>query len=129
MGLFLLAYFILGISGIWMFSTRRIGHPRPNWLRPLHYTIGAIMVGLVLLLLAVGIVGTLGHYGTLGHSLHLIAGLTLVALVLVSSGSATQISPQRPWARSLHIGSNMAMLVGCIWVLLTGWSVVQKYLP
>ncbi|MBD1923920.1 DUF4079 domain-containing protein [Microcoleus sp. FACHB-831] len=129
MGFALLAYLILAISGLAMFSIRRSRQPRPSWLRPLHYGTGAIAVGLVLLLLAIGIVGTLGHYGTLGHSSHLWAGLAVVVLILISAGSATQISPQRPWVRSLHVGVNMTLLVGFIWVSLTGWSVVQKYLP
>lgn len=87
------------------------------------------MVALVLLLLAVGIVGTLGHFGTLGHSSHLVAGLTVVGLVLLSAGSATQISAKRPWVRSLHIYTNITLFMGLLWVSVTGWSVVQKYLP
>lgn len=87
------------------------------------------MVGLVLLLLTIGIVGTLGHYGTLNHSSHLPVGLAVVGLVLLSAGSAIQISPQNPWARPLHIGTNLALSVGFISVSLTGWIVVQKYLP
>jgi hypothetical protein len=129
MGLSLLAYFLLGITGSLMFLKRHSSDPLPNELRPLHYIIGWIMVSLVLLLLAIGIVGTLGHYGTLGHSGHLIAGLSVVALVLLSAGSATQINPSRPWARAAHVGTNIVLLVGLTWVSLTGWDVVQKYLP
>jgi hypothetical protein len=87
------------------------------------------MVGLVLLLLAIGIVGTLGHYGTLGHSGHLIAGVSVVALVLLSAGASTLISPQRPWASAVHVGTNIALFVGFAWVSWSGWEVVQKYLP
>jgi hypothetical protein len=129
MGLSLAAYFLLGISGVWMSYTRVFRQQRPHWLRPFHYMIGGSMVALVLLLLAIGIIGTLGHYGSLGHSLHLPIGLTVVALVLLSAGSATQISPQRPWARYLHVGINILLLVGFLFVTLTGWTVVQKYLP
>lgn len=86
------------------------------------------MVGLVLLLLAIGIVGTLGQYSTLGHSGHLIAGLSVVALVLLSAGSATQISLMGSWARAVHVGTNIVLFVGLAWVSLTGWEVVQKYL-
>lgn len=129
MGLSLLAYFMLGITGSLMFFKRHSAAPQPNGLRPLHYFIGWIMVSLVLLLLAIGIVGTLGHYGTLGHSAHLIAGLAVVALVLLSAGSATQINPNRPWVRAVHVGTNIVLLVGLTWVSLTGWIVVQKYLP
>jgi hypothetical protein len=129
MGLSLLAYFLLVVTGIWMFRSRKFSQPRPIWLRSLHYGIGSSMVTLVLLLLAVGIIGTLGHFGSLGHSPHLLAGLMVVVLVLVSAGSATQISLKRPWARNLHISTNIALFVGFAWVSLTGWTVVQKYLP
>ncbi|GET39399.1 hypothetical protein MiSe_41680 [Microseira wollei NIES-4236] len=129
MGLSIAAYLLLALSGIWMFYTRTSGRQKPSWLRSLHYTTGSIMVGLVLLLLTIGIVGTLGHYGTLGHSSHLPAGLAVVGLVLLSAGSAILISPQFPWARPFHIATNFVLFVGFVLVSLTGWDVVQKYLP
>lgn len=129
MGLALLAYLLLVISGSWLFYSRSQSQPRPSWLRPLHFGIGGTMVALVLLLLAIGIVGTLGHFGNLGHSAHLPVGLFVVGLTLLSAWSATQISPQRPWARPLHLTTNAILLLGFIGVSLTGWLVVQKYLP
>lgn len=129
MGLSIFAYLLLGLSGISMFSLRQSGRIQPSWVRLTHYLIGWVMVGLVLLLLAIGIVGTLGHFGSLGHSGHLIAGWSVVALVLLSAGSSTQISPRRPWARAVHVGTNITLFVGFIWVSLSGWEVVQKYLP
>jgi Protein of unknown function (DUF4079) len=137
MGLSLLAYLFLAITGIWMFRVRTTREPplgiflpwNRGQMRSLHYIIGMTMVSLVLLLLVVGIVGTLGHFGSLGHSSHLIAGLIVVALVLGSAFSATQISARKPWARPLHIGLNILLFTGFTWVSLTGWSVVQKYLP
>ncbi|MBR8834662.1 MAG: DUF4079 domain-containing protein [Stigonema ocellatum SAG 48.90 = DSM 106950] len=138
MGLSLLAYLLLAITGIWMFRAR-ISLQKPSFIPPfiggrrevlmLHYIIGSCIVSLVLFLLLIGIIGTLGHFGSLGHSPHLFAGLTVVALVLLSAGSALQISAERPWARPIHIGANIALLIGFTWVSLTGWSVVQKYLP
>lgn len=101
---------------------------RPGWLRPLHYALGGVLVLLVLLLLGIGIVGTLGEYGGLGHSVHLPAGLTVVALTLSSAWCATRISPQRPWARQAHLTLNGVLLFAFIAVTATGWSVVQKYL-
>lgn len=112
-----------------MFQIRKNYSPRPSWLRSLHYLIGSSMVTLVLLLLGIGIIGTLGHFGSLGHSQHLISGLVVVGLVLLSAGSATQISVKRPLARSLHIATNVILFVGFLWVSFTGWIVVQKYLP
>jgi hypothetical protein len=129
MGLSILAYLLLGITGVWMLVQRQQSNSRPQWLQPFHYITGAILVALVLLLLGIGIVGTLGHYGTLGHSGHLPAGLAVVVLVLISASSAVLINTHRSWARSLHIATNIAMFVGLFWVSLTGWEVVQKYLP
>jgi hypothetical protein len=129
MGLSIAAYLLLALSGIWMFYTRTSHRQRPGWLRSLHYNVGSIMVGLVLLLLTIGIVGTLGHYGTLGHSLHLPVGLAVVGLVLLSAGSALLISPQYSWARTFHVATNIFLFVGFVLVSLTGWDVVQKYLP
>jgi hypothetical protein len=129
MGLSLFAYLLLTVTGTWMLYSRRAKQQRPKWLRPFHYIIGGTMVFLVLLLLAVGLMGTLGYYGDLGHSAHLPAGLTVVSLTLLSAWSATQISPARPWARSLHVGTNLALFLGFTIVTLTGWDVVQKYLP
>ncbi|MBF2063370.1 MAG: DUF4079 domain-containing protein [Calothrix sp. C42_A2020_038] len=140
MGLSIMAYLLLAVSGIWMFYTRRFQNPcfsrngsvftnKTGSMRLFHCLTGACMVALVLMLLAIGIVGTLGHFGTLGHSLHLLAGLTVVTLVLISSFSATQISLNPQWARPLHIGTNIILFFGFFWVSFTGWNVVQKYLP
>ncbi|ACB52076.1 conserved hypothetical protein [Crocosphaera subtropica ATCC 51142] len=129
MGLSLFAYVLLGLSGGWMFYGRHRQVSRPVWLRWLHYIIGSIMVILVLLLLVIGLVGTLGHYGSLGHSFHLLAGLLTVILVLISATAATQISPEKPRMRWLHIGTNIMLFFSFAFVSLTGWTVVQKYLP
>ncbi|PSP18301.1 MAG: DUF4079 domain-containing protein [Cyanobacteria bacterium QS_8_64_29] len=128
MGLVALAYTMQAISGAMLSWQRRRQQPRPPWLRPLHYSVGIVLVLLVLLLLGIGIVGTLGHYGSLGHSPHLAAGVSVVGLVLLSAWSAMQIGTQRPWARSLHVGTNAVLLLGLAAVLLTGWDVVQQYL-
>lgn len=129
MGLSLLAYLLLAVTGVWMFRERTSHQPRPDWVRSLHYTMGISMISLVLLLLAIGIIGTLGHFGSLGHSSHLPAGLIVVGLVFISAVSATQISGRKPWARNIHIAANIALFVAFAWVSLTGWNVVQKYLP
>jgi Protein of unknown function (DUF4079) len=129
MGLSLCTYVLLAGSGGAIALHRWSHRPRPGWLRPLHIGLGIGLVSLVLLLLSVGIVGTLGHYGSLGHSPHLLAGLMVVSLVLLSAGSASQIRGDHPWARPLHLGINLLLLLGFGWVGFSGWEVVQKYLP
>jgi len=109
--------------------SRRARKPRPKWLRPVHYGLGGVFVTLLLVLLSIGIVGTLGHFGTLGHSVHLPLGLGVVTLGIISAWSATRISAQRPWARSVHLGVNILLCFSLMAVGLSGWVVVQKYLP
>jgi hypothetical protein len=129
MGSSIFAYVLLAITGGWMLYSRTQKQPRPDGLRTFHYLIGGGMVGLVLILLTVGLVGTLGYYGSLGHSIHLAAGLIVVGLVLGSAGSATQINPKNPWARPLHLSLNMGLFFAFTAVSLSGWVIVQKYLP
>lgn len=129
MGLSLAAYSLLAISGGTLFYLREQKRGRPIWLRPLHYILGGVLVTLVVLLMSIGIVGTLGEYGRLGHSAHLPMGITVVALTTASAWSATRISPQRPWARPMHLTLNGILFFAFVAVTVTGWSVVQKYLP
>jgi Protein of unknown function (DUF4079) len=129
MGLALCTYALLGLSGGAIAYYRLSHQPRPPWFRPLHIALGIMLVSLVLLLLAIGIVGTLGHYGSLGHSVHLGIGLAVVGLVLLSALSTTQIKAGQAWARPLHVSINFLLLLGLAGVSLSGWDVVQKYLP
>lgn len=129
MGLAILAYLLLAVSGVWLAVSRPQSLSRPSWLRWTHIGLGSSLVVLVLLLLAIGIVGTIGHYGSLGHSPHLAAGIDATLLTAASAWSAFCISPLRPWARPLHWLTGLLLLVGFVRVSLTGWDVVQKYLP
>lgn len=128
MGLAILAYCVLAVSGISLRLKRIKRKKPPSWLRSFHVSMGVIIILLVLLLLIIGIVGTLGHYGNLGHSSHLIAGLWVVILVLISGLTAIKIRGNN-WARKLHLSINIVMFFALIFVSLTGWEVVQKYLP
>lgn len=128
MGLTITFYLLLAVSGILMFKYRQEKKPRPKWLRPLHWIMGIIIVILVLLLLSIGLMGTLGHYGSLGHSWHLGAGIVVVSLVLLSAWSSTQIQPTKLWAKKLHVRVNIALFLSLLFVGLSGWDIVQKYL-
>lgn len=130
MGLTFCAYGLLAITGLTVrwFRQGELPRSRPVWLRPLHLGLGLSMVGLVVLLLAIGIVGTLGEYGSLGHSWHLGAGLLVVSLALVSAVTGLRHT-QTLAGRDRHLLVNGALLVALLVVLGTGWVVVQKYLP
>lgn len=123
--------FTYGLQVVTALSLRLVRGQRPRWVpwvRSLHIALGLVLIALVLLLVTVGIIGTLGHYGSLGHSSHLVAGLGVVTLVLLSGLSATQIH-RTSWGRPLHLGLNGILLIALAWVSWTGWQVVQKYLP
>jgi Protein of unknown function (DUF4079) len=128
MGFAIAAYLLLAFSGGWLFWLSRTHQPRPDWLRPVHFLLGTALVGLVIVLLWIGIFGTLGEYGSLGHSWHLWMGLAVVDLVFVSAWSAVQIRSDRPWAKRIHLTTNAILLIGLAFVSLSGWQVVQKYL-
>jgi ABC-type amino acid transport system permease subunit len=129
MGLAVIGYLLLALSGGGLAYLRLAERASSAWLRPLHVILGSGLVLLVVVLLAIGIVGTLGEYGTLGHSIHLPLGLAVVALVLVSAWSASRIAPHRPWARKLHLALNGILGLALMGAGLSGWQVVQKYLP
>lgn len=129
MGLSVTAYIFLLITGVSVWYRRRHEATTPYWLRSLHILLGASLVLLILLLLSIGIVGTIGEHGRLGHSWHLPAGISVVLLVLASASAAAQISTERPWARSLHVIINGFLFVALAAVGLSGWVVVQQYLP
>jgi ABC-type tungstate transport system substrate-binding protein len=129
MGFSLVAYTGLALTGFWMSYTRRTQTPRPLWWRTVHFCLGMTLATLVIGLLAIGIVGTLGHYGTLGHSIHGVIGLAVVSLTVFSAFVAMQIKGDNPQARTLHIRLNLALGAALLFVLGTGWVVVQKYLP
>jgi len=129
MGFAITFYILLGLTGGTVLYTRKAKRSRPSWLRPLHYGMGIVFVSLLLLLLGIGIVGTLGHFGNLGHSIHLPLGLSVVGLGIGSALSARRISPQNPRSRSIHVGINMLLFLNLVAVGLSGWTVVQKYLP
>ncbi|HTL88808.1 MAG TPA: DUF4079 domain-containing protein [Leptolyngbya sp.] len=120
MGLTIVAYLIQAATGSGLLFGAK-------GLRSLHIGMGVVIGVLVLVLLGIGIVGTIGHYGSLGHSAHLWSGLAVVELVFLSAWTAVQI-PSQPWARSVHVGVNFLLCLGLVWVSITGWEVVQKYL-
>lgn len=129
MGLTVTGYFLLALTGGSLALTRVTERGRSAWLRPLHLLLGSTVVLLILLLLTIGVIGTLGEYGFLGHSAHLPLGLVVVITVLMSAWSASQIGPNRPWARKLHVALNGFLGLALIGAGLSGWQVVQKYLP
>jgi lysylphosphatidylglycerol synthetase-like protein (DUF2156 family) len=129
MGLTLTGYALLLLTGGLLAYTHRAQQGRSTWLRPLHIALGSVLVLLVLVLLSIGVVGTLGEYGSLGHSVHLPLGLVVVAMVLTSAWSASRISVERPWARKLHLALNGLLGLSLAGAGLSGWQVVQKYLP
>lgn len=152
MGFTIAAYALLTVSGLWLGWRARESHLDPasqthsstdhasadhtgtdhdvgNGLRVLHLGLGAAIIFLVLFLLAIGLVGTLGHFGSLIQSPHFAVGFSVVGLTIAAAISGLRISPDRPYSRPIHRTIDVALCVALVIVTYTGWDVVQKYLP
>jgi len=142
MGFTIAAYFLLALSGLWLGWRERIASPSTDradrdvtrddaarGMRVLHLGLGAAIVFLVLFLLAIGIVGTLGHFGELGQSAHLPVGLSVVGLTIAAAVAGLRIRPDRRYARAIHRTIVLSLSIALGIVSYTGWEVVQKYLP
>lgn len=114
-----------GVQGSGVQDLEHRGWGRSRWV---HILLGILLVGLVLELLAIGIVGTLGHFGSLGQSVHLWAGLGVTGLSLLTAWHGWQGS-RWPSSRGIHVVLNGVLGLMLLWVSWTGWQVVQKYLP
>lgn len=149
MGFTIAAYILLAVSGLWLgwrtreaqinqatdqaidqanvreITDRDVG----NGLRVVHLVLGAAIIFLVLFLLAIGIVGTLGHFGSLIQSPHFAVGVIVVGLTIAAAISGLRISPDRRYSRAIHRTIDVALCVALVIVTYTGWEVVQKYLP
>jgi hypothetical protein len=149
MGFTIAAYILLAVSGLWLgWRTREAqinqatdqaidqanvreitDHDVGNGLRVVHLVLGAAIIFLVLFLLAIGIVGTLGHFGSLIQSPHFAVGVIVVGLTIAAAISGLRISPDRRYSRAIHRTIDVALCVALVIVTYTGWEVVQKYLP
>jgi len=142
MGFTIAAYGLLTASGLWLGWYARqsrldqinqtpavLDRDVSRGLRLVHLGLGAAIIFLVLFLLAIGLVGTLGHFGSLIQSPHFAAGLIVVGLTIAAAISGLRISPDRPYSRAIHRTIDVALCVALVIVTYTGWDVVQKYLP
>lgn len=145
MGFTIAAYILLALSGLWLGWRARVVEQATNLgstdlgdtaepevghgLRVVHLILGAAIIFLVLFLLAIGLVGTLGHFGSLVQSPHFAVGLTVVGLTIAAAVTGLRISPDRRYSRAIHRTIDVALCVALVIVTYTGWDVVQKYLP
>jgi hypothetical protein len=140
MGFTIAAYILLALSGLWLgWRTRAVVHSTDlsetadsevgQGLRVVHLILGAAIIFLVLFLLAIGLVGTLGHFGSLIQSPHFVVGFVVVGLTIAAAITGLRISPERRYSRAIHRTIDVALCVALVIVTYTGWEVVQKYLP
>jgi hypothetical protein len=144
MGFTIAAYILLAVSGLWLGWRARVSPVDDGdsanlgeiadsevgrGLRVVHLVLGIAIIFLVLFLLAIGLVGTLGHFGSLIQSPHFAAGLIVVGLTIAAAVTGLRISPDRHYSRAIHRTIDVALCVALVIVTYTGWDVVQKYLP
>jgi hypothetical protein len=94
----------------------------------LHHQISSIWLGLMVIGSMVGIAVTYINYSKLFVAPHLLVGLLITVLVVLSAALAPFMHKGNEWARYTHIGINILVLVLFIWEAVTGTQIVQQIL-
>ena len=91
-----------------------------------HHQVGSILLALVVL----GTIGGMGityiNNGKLFVGPHLIAGLSMMAILAISTSLVPYMQKGNDWARNTHIFLNVTMLGIFSWQAVTGMQIVQK---
>ncbi len=87
---------------------------------------------LLLVLMVCGCVGGMAvtyiNNGKLFVGPHLVAGLGLACLATLSAALAPYMQQGKNWARTSHIGLNLAIVGIFLWQAVTGFEIVQRIL-
>ncbi len=91
-----------------------------------HHRVGSLFMALVVLGTVGGMAVTYINSGKLFVGPHLLAGLGMMAMVVVSASLVPYMQKGNSFARLSHVGLNMAMLLIFAWQAFTGVGIVQK---
>jgi hypothetical protein len=91
-----------------------------------HYQVGSILLALMVLGTIGGMAATYVNNGKLFVGPHLLVGLGMTAMIATSAALAPFMQKGADWARSLHVGLNMILVVLFAWQAFSGVQIVQK---
>ena len=93
-----------------------------------HHQTGSILLAVMVIGAVSGIVITYLSAGELPINTHLFVGLSMTALIAMSSALAPTMQEGRIWARYAHAAINITLLVFFGWQSITGLQIVQDIL-
>ncbi|MBF2055693.1 MAG: DUF4079 domain-containing protein [Cyanobacterium sp. T60_A2020_053] len=93
-----------------------------------HHQVGSLFMALIVLGTLGGMAVTYINNGKLFVGPHLLGGLGMMAMVIISASLVPYMQKGNGVARFSHVGLNMTMLLIFGWQALTGVEIVQKIL-
>ncbi len=93
-----------------------------------HFQMGSLFMVLIVLGTFGGMAVTYLNNGKLFVGPHLLAGLGMTSLLVISSSLSPLMLEGKNWARNIHVLSNIVMLGIFGWQAATGVEIVQKIL-
>ncbi len=91
-----------------------------------HHRVGSLFMALIVLGTVGGMAVTYINNGKLFVGPHLLAGLGMMSMVVVSASLVPYMQKGNSVARLSHVGLNMTMLLIFAWQAFTGVEIVQK---
>jgi hypothetical protein len=91
-----------------------------------HYQIGSLVLALMVVGSIAGMVVTYINNGKLFVGSHLLAGLSMTALIALSAALSPFMQKGHDWARYTHISLNVVITGLFGWQALTGVQIVQR---
>ena len=91
-----------------------------------HYKVGSVLLSLLTLNAFFAMAVTYVNTGKIFFGSHLIVGLIVVNLIVISASLSPFMQRGNMWARNLHLAINIGVLGLFGWQAITGVRVVQK---
>lgn len=91
-----------------------------------HHQVGSLFMALVVAGTIGGMAVTYINNGKLFVGPHLLAGLTMMGMVVVSASLVPYMQKGNTFARFTHVGINMTMLLVFAWQAFTGIEILQR---
>ncbi len=91
-----------------------------------HYQIGSLVLALMVVGSIAGMAITYINSGKLFVGSHLLAGLSMTALIALSAALSPFMQKGQDWARYTHISLNVVIMGLFGWQALTGVQIVQR---
>ena len=91
-----------------------------------HYQVGSVLLALMVLGTIGGMAATYVNNGKLFVGPHLLVGLGMTGMIATSAALAPFMQKGADWARLIHVGLNMTLVLLFAWQAFTGLQIVQK---